>query len=284
MSRDETSGLRAALLRLGRLPGYVRQPDLARRSGEQGHTYKKGWEVRFTARTEDEIAEIRGLVVAAGFTPARPFFKGHQLIQPVYGMAVVQAYLAARQTVEENAARAARGRRADGTPEAGPETARADGSRAGTARAGAASTRSAGTRNADTDSAGTAGTDGARSDTARTVAAASAAASAAAAAAASAAAAAASAQRARRRAVEGFPAQVERTTAADRMDCSDRARKTGPAGSAPQGAGRTAADRTAADRTAIDRTVADRTAKDRPTAGRSGTGTRVGAAEAGLSC
>ncbi|MFD7832695.1 hypothetical protein ACFV6I_35145, partial [Kitasatospora sp. NPDC059803] len=111
MSRDETAGLRAAQLRLGRLPGYVRRPDPARRSGEQGHTYKKGWEVRFTARSEAEIAEIRDLVVAAGFAPARPFFKGHQLIQPVYGMAAVQAYLAARQAAEEHAARTALGRR-----------------------------------------------------------------------------------------------------------------------------------------------------------------------------
>ncbi|MEK2492246.1 hypothetical protein WN990_22060 [Kitasatospora purpeofusca] len=110
MSRDETAGLRAAQLRLGRLPGYVRRPDPARRSGAQGHTYKKGWEVRFTARSEAEIAEIRDLVVAAGFAPARPFFKGHQLIQPVYGMAAVQAYLAARQAAEEQAARTAPGR------------------------------------------------------------------------------------------------------------------------------------------------------------------------------
>ncbi|KJK58156.1 hypothetical protein [Saccharothrix sp. ST-888] len=100
MPRDESTGLRAAQLRLGRLPGYVRQPDLARRNGEEGRTYKKGWEVRFTARTEEEIAEIRDLVVAAGFAPARPFFKGHQLIQPVYGIAAVQAYLAAREAIE----------------------------------------------------------------------------------------------------------------------------------------------------------------------------------------
>ncbi|WP_405013151.1 hypothetical protein [Kitasatospora sp. NBC_01539] len=101
MPRDEIPGLRAAQLRLGRLPGYVRRPDLSRRKSEDGHTYKKGWEVRFTARTEAEIAEIRDLVVAAGFAPARPFFKGHQLIQPVYGIAAVQAYLAAREAMEE---------------------------------------------------------------------------------------------------------------------------------------------------------------------------------------
>ncbi|TWE17519.1 hypothetical protein [Kitasatospora atroaurantiaca] len=119
MPRDETTGLRAAQLRLGRLPGYVRQPDLARRNGEDGHTYKKGWEVRFTARTEEEIAEIRDLVIAAGFAPARPFFKGHQLIQPVYGIAAVQAYLAAREAAED-VTRSRRGRPAvprQGCPE-----------------------------------------------------------------------------------------------------------------------------------------------------------------------
>lgn len=118
MPRDETSGRRTAQLRLGRLPGYVRRPDLARRNSEDGRAYKKGWEVRFTARTEEEITEIRELVVAAGFAPARPFFKGHQLIQPVYGIAAVQAYLAAREAVEavEEAARTPRADRPTGIP------------------------------------------------------------------------------------------------------------------------------------------------------------------------
>ncbi|GAA2745454.1 hypothetical protein GCM10010440_33310 [Kitasatospora cinereorecta] len=115
MPRDESSAQRTAQLRLGRLPGYVRRPDPNRRGGEDGRAYKKGWEVRFTARTEQEIAEIRDLVVAAGFAPARPFFKGQQLIQPVYGIAAVQAYLAAREAVEA----LARNRRASagGIPE-----------------------------------------------------------------------------------------------------------------------------------------------------------------------
>ncbi|MEV0531367.1 hypothetical protein [Kitasatospora sp. NPDC050463] len=174
MSRDETAGLRAAQLRLGRLPGYVRRPDPARRSGEQGHTYKKGWEVRFTARSEAEIAEIRDLVVAAGFAPARPFFKGHQLIQPVYGMAAVQAYLAARQAAEDQAARTAVGReRRTGDP-TGPEGA------AAVSAAEAAAT-----------------------------------------------AAASAAELARRRAVDAFPAQLERTTAADDRITSTEARPTG---------------------------------------------------------
>ncbi|MER8102739.1 hypothetical protein [Kitasatospora sp. NPDC094016] len=186
MSRDETAGLRAAQLRLGRLPGYVRRPDPARRSGEQGHTYKKGWEVRFTARSEAEIAEIRDLVVAAGFAPARPFFKGHQLIQPVYGMAAVQAYLAARQAAEEHAARTALGRRrrtAGGHPATGHPTGAAHPATAGHTTGAA--------HRCEREEAATG------------------------AAAAAAAAAAGAAQLARRRAIESFPAQVERSSAVD---------------------------------------------------------------------
>ncbi|MGW3075515.1 MULTISPECIES: hypothetical protein [unclassified Kitasatospora] len=210
MSRDETAGLRAAQLRLGRLPGYVRRPDPARRSGEKGHTYKKGWEVRFTARSEAEIAEIRDLVVAAGFAPARPFFKGHQLIQPVYGMAAVQAYLAARQAAEEHAARAALGRRrrAAGRP-AG--TLAAGGLTPGTLTGGG---HAPGGHAAGGHAPGTHGAGGHPSGAAHRREREEAAAGAAAAAAA---AAATAAQAARRRAVEAFPTQVERDTAADRI-------------------------------------------------------------------
>ncbi|MFH9351486.1 hypothetical protein [Kitasatospora sp. NPDC017646] len=192
MSRDETAGLRAAQLRLGRLPGYVRRPDPARRSGEKGHTYKKGWEVRFTARSEAEIAEIRDLVVAAGFAPARPFFKGHQLIQPVYGMAAVQAYLAARQAAEDHAERIALGRRR-----------RATGAHAGATHTGGAHPgggHATGTHAAAGHSAGTPVTHRCEREEA---------------AAGATAAAAAAAQLARRRAVESFPAQVERGHTAD---------------------------------------------------------------------
>lgn len=189
MSRDETAGLRAAQLRLGRLPGYVRRPDPARRSGEQGHTYKKGWEVRFTARSEAEIAEIRDLVVAAGFAPARPFFKGHQLIQPVYGMAAVQAYLAARQAAEEHAARTALGRRrrapgghsASGHPTGGGHRCEREEAAAGAAAAASAAAATA---------------------------------------------TATAAQLARRRAIESFPAQVERGNAVDDRISPTEARPT----------------------------------------------------------
>ena len=219
MSRDETAGLRAAQLRLGRLPGYVRRPDPARRSGEKGHTYKKGWEVRFTARSEAEIAEIRDLVVAAGFAPARPFFKGHQLIQPVYGMAAVQAYLAARQAAEEHAERIALGRRrrVAGTH---PGATHTGGTHPGATHTGgthpggghAPGTYAPGGHTAGAHAAGghTAGASG-NHRCEREEAAAGAAA-------------AAAAQLVRRRTVESFPAQVERGHAADNLASPAEAR------------------------------------------------------------
>ncbi|MED7954755.1 hypothetical protein ACFVYP_07955 [Kitasatospora sp. NPDC058201] len=206
MSRDETAGLRAAQLRLGRLPGYVRRPDPARRSGEQGHTYKKGWEVRFTARSEAEIAEIRDLVVAAGFAPARPFFKGHQLIQPVYGMAAVQAYLAARQAAEEHAARAVHGRGRRGTDGTDHEAVHEPGGAVCEAP-GPAHDAAAGAVDVSGGHGGHGNAIG-RADRGRLEAAG-------AAAAAAEAAAASAARLARRRVVETFPAQLERSTAAD---------------------------------------------------------------------
>ncbi|GAB7182903.1 hypothetical protein ATKI12_2734 [Kitasatospora sp. Ki12] len=213
MSRDETAGLRAAQLRLGRLPGYVRRPDPARRSGEKGHTYKKGWEVRFTARSEAEIAEIRDLVVAAGFAPARPFFKGHQLIQPVYGMAAVQAYLAARQAAEEHAARTAGGRRRRAGHGAAGHGTGGHGTGGGHAPGHSAGPHAAGTHASGAHSSG-ANSSGATHRCEREEAAAGAAAAAAAAAA-------VAAQAARRRAVESFPTQIERDTAADRISPSE---------------------------------------------------------------
>ncbi|QKW19715.1 hypothetical protein HUT16_12180 [Kitasatospora sp. NA04385] len=56
-------------------------------------------------------------MAAAGFAPARPFFKGHQLIQPVYGIAAVQAYLAARESAEAGEATVRTDRRDAGIPE-----------------------------------------------------------------------------------------------------------------------------------------------------------------------
>lgn len=82
-------------------PGYVRVPDPDRlrngrsggRTGQRG-SYKKGWELRLVVPIED-VDRVRELIDEAGLPLAKPFMKGRQLIQPVYGYEVVNEYLAA---------------------------------------------------------------------------------------------------------------------------------------------------------------------------------------------
>jgi hypothetical protein len=72
--------------------GYVRRVDAVRRVKE-GQLYKKGAEVRLVAESRAELAEIRRLLKQAGFKRARPFAKGRQWRQPVYGVAEVARFL-----------------------------------------------------------------------------------------------------------------------------------------------------------------------------------------------
>ena len=73
--------------------GYVRWQDRRRLSREGHELYKKGSEVRLTARTRRELDLIRRLLRQAGFAPARPFLKGRQYRQPVYGVDEVERFL-----------------------------------------------------------------------------------------------------------------------------------------------------------------------------------------------
>ncbi len=74
--------------------GYMRVPDEVRRSVEGHWSYKKGYEVRLVARSKAELALIRRLLRQAGFKPGRPFVKGRQLRQPLYGREAVTRFLA----------------------------------------------------------------------------------------------------------------------------------------------------------------------------------------------
>lgn len=86
-------------------PGYVRVPDPDRlrngrsggRTGRRG-SYKKGWELRLVVPL-DQVERVRELIDEAGLPLAKPFMKGRQLIQPVYGYEVVNEYLAANGNV-----------------------------------------------------------------------------------------------------------------------------------------------------------------------------------------
>lgn len=81
------------LARFYRRNGYVRLLDSERRRKEN-QLYKKGDEVRLVADTASELAVIRGLLARAGFKLARPFTKGRQYRQPVYGREEVARFLA----------------------------------------------------------------------------------------------------------------------------------------------------------------------------------------------
>jgi hypothetical protein len=73
--------------------GYFRRLDPVRRMRE-GQLYKKGAEVRLVANSARELRRIRRLLRQAGFRPARPFRKGRQWRQPLYGVEAIRRFLA----------------------------------------------------------------------------------------------------------------------------------------------------------------------------------------------
>jgi len=75
--------------------GYVRRQDTDRIANEGPQQYKKGDEVRLVASTVEELRLVRRLLREAGFKPGRPFRKGRQYRQPVYGRQAVARFLEA---------------------------------------------------------------------------------------------------------------------------------------------------------------------------------------------
>jgi len=73
--------------------GYVRAQNTKRLKEEGPGTYKKGAEVRLVARSEDELELMRDLLDQAGFKAGRPFRKGNQYCQPLYGKQAVDRFL-----------------------------------------------------------------------------------------------------------------------------------------------------------------------------------------------
>lgn len=84
--------------------GYTRLQDTRRKRREGYRAYKKGDEVRLVAGSQRELALIRRLLRRAGFRLGRPFRKGRQYRQPVYGREAVARFLA----LIEEAGRASR--------------------------------------------------------------------------------------------------------------------------------------------------------------------------------
>jgi hypothetical protein len=73
--------------------GYVRPPAAKRLAGQGYGRFRRGYEFRLTADSQRELQEIRRLLRQAGFKPGRPFAKGHQYRQPVYGREVLERFL-----------------------------------------------------------------------------------------------------------------------------------------------------------------------------------------------
>ena len=74
--------------------GYVRPPAEKRLLGLGYGRFRRGFEFRLTASSRTELRLIRDLLHAADFKPGRPFIKGRQYRQPVYGRHELERFLA----------------------------------------------------------------------------------------------------------------------------------------------------------------------------------------------
>ena len=68
--------------------GCVRLADEKRRQ-QLGQKYKKGYEVRLVAYSEEELKNIRQLLLRVGFKAGKPYKKNYQIVQPIYGKTAV---------------------------------------------------------------------------------------------------------------------------------------------------------------------------------------------------
>ena len=73
--------------------GYVRIQNDERLNEVGSQIYKKGYEVRLTAHSEEELIHIQGLLRFLGFSVAKPFPKDHHFRQPIYGREQVENFL-----------------------------------------------------------------------------------------------------------------------------------------------------------------------------------------------
>ncbi|GAB4396069.1 MAG: hypothetical protein OHK0052_16810 [Anaerolineales bacterium] len=79
------------LIALFRRNGCIRVVDEERRK-TQGQKYRKGYEVRFVAKSQEELATIRTALEILGFKPGKPYQKVRQFVQPVYGKTAVAMF------------------------------------------------------------------------------------------------------------------------------------------------------------------------------------------------
>ena len=72
--------------------GFVRLVNEKRRE-QEGQKYKKGYEVRLVAHSEEELKNMRQLLLHVGFKAGKSYKKCRQIIQPIYGKTAVEWFL-----------------------------------------------------------------------------------------------------------------------------------------------------------------------------------------------
>lgn len=98
MKKNEvTRSARHLLLAFLKRNGNVHSPDLKLRKKIGSDKYKKGWEIRFAAKSRKELYLIRRLLDEVGLKKGKPFRKGTLFIQPLYGKEAVAWFKPQRQ-------------------------------------------------------------------------------------------------------------------------------------------------------------------------------------------
>jgi hypothetical protein len=91
-ARPSLTEVKAELSRFFKRNGYVRRQNRKRLSRDGHKIYKKGDEVRLTAKNLQELLYIDALATQAGFRTGEPFIKGRQYRLPIYGREAVQRF------------------------------------------------------------------------------------------------------------------------------------------------------------------------------------------------
>lgn len=90
VSRKQTA--RALVIRSFRANGYVRMPNLKKRSKAGSQVYKKGYEVRLVADDRAQVKQLQAALRVLGIQPGRVFPKHSKIIVPIYGREAVEYF------------------------------------------------------------------------------------------------------------------------------------------------------------------------------------------------
>jgi len=93
----ETQLARQFLEEIFQRNGYlrIRNPDKWKLSGSSN--YKKGFEIRFVSKNEDELKKIQASISSIGFKICKPYLRGGHMVQPLYGKEIALQFQALKR-------------------------------------------------------------------------------------------------------------------------------------------------------------------------------------------